>query len=249
MFFLTFAILLSLTFDQSMAICPTNEHCDCTYDSNDDIYTFVCTSGDLWISLKVIEKSELHLGCANVENEGLYALLPTLDSSFFSKKFLRLVLGYMCHLPRRYSLLTANFPNLNELNTIALEIKNINNGFFDQPNSSLETYDVTSNFLETLDENIFVNLTNLRNIDLSWNSFKYLPSKLFQANSFLKTVSICFNLGNLILGDGLLANKPSLATVLLINNENISIPDDCFGNSTNLTKIDLSGNNIVQPNV
>lgn len=112
-----------------------------------------------------------------------------------------------------------SFPNLEKLTINQHDFSTIAYKFDFNP--KLESLSLQSNGIETLPNNIFENLNEVKVIALEFNSLNKLDSKLF-------------------------AKKLKLENVTLFENELSSIPERIFWDNINLRRVDLTENEIIK---
>lgn len=105
--------------------------------------------------------------------------------------------------------------------------------------------------LTALDENIFINLPELEEIELEYNYFSTLPANIFQNQTKLKKLKInnAFDENNTYKGLTLPATifqplKETLINLELDGNSIYVLPHDIFHHLTELKKLNLAGNNL-----
>lgn len=124
----------------------------------------------------------------------------------------------------------------NQLHNLTREV------FRDVP--ALTSLDLSNNGIESFQPDVFELLTNLSNINLNGNNFLSLPEGLFRNNKNLTQFRLIYNRVPLKqLPDRLLADLPNLRDVR-ITCEVQQLPEDLFENSSNITNITLSKNQL-----
>ncbi len=109
--------------------------------------------------------------------------------------------------------------------------------------SSLDTLDISSNDITSLDPMIFSGLSSLTTLDISSNDITSLDPMIFSGLSSLTTLDI---LGNdiTILNPTIFSGLSSLTTLILEENQITSIDPAMFPGLSSLTTLNLKGNNI-----
>lgn len=99
----------------------------------------------------------------------------------------------------------------------------------------------TSNSTYAIHLDTFRSMTQLQTVDLSHNSLREIPPRLFQDNPELSTLQLHENKLQ-VLPDALLEGPQALSTISLKGNQLLSFPAEVFGTECSLTELDLSNN-------
>lgn len=248
--FVQFAILLLIKVELSRSSCSwlTTEDCVCNYGSpgNESKKLIMnCSDQDELLFSFHVKESHISVICESDEIDStFYNLLPALNETFL-EGISNIKLSF-CPLPKRFSILTEKFSSISAVSiefACYLEACTIRGDFFDKV-SNITSLTSKWNDFGTLPPNTFKNLRLLEKIEMSNNTFNYLPSKLFEFNYELKYFVLMDSKSALVLPSKFLANKSNLLSVTLANNGITTIPYKMFHNSINIEEIDLSGNYI-----
>lgn len=234
-------IFIILPLVRSTVDCPKRDYCKCSYSAKSTILEFECTKDDLYLRVRLFQKKSIALRCGK-NDSNVYDLLPALNQSFFMNNF-RLEISKSCPNFDHFSVIAQKIPVPPQVELVNMNLRKLNVNFFDNEYPILKLFLVNNKF-KFLDENVFDNLSQLQLIDLSGNNFKTLPVNLFKKNVNLAHFTLNNNHHDLLLKDGILANKLHLESVTMMNNSQISITFNTFKNSPHINDIELGFCNI-----
>ena len=219
----------------------------CKYGSETSKTYIVIECGDKIIVEKNLSKVPVitYFTCYTSNSSEVYDLLPEFNDVEIMKS--ENVVFTFCGTPPSYSDFLRNFPNITEiyLNTLS-PTQVMNENFFDQATNLAKLKILNSHDAE-FTNSTFATMTNLTELILCEMSVQNLEKSFFRNNAKLFNFSLTNNLKPLSIGGDLFANKPCLTSVVLSNNQIRSGSvrfENMFENSTNLSKVDFSHNQI-----
>jgi len=109
---------------------------------------------------------------------------------------------------------------------------------------NLEVLNLSNNLIESLDELSLTSLFRLAKLDLSWNRIQQLPMRIFHKSTSMRVLRLQSNYLHMNINQMFLSGLISLEEINLSSNNISHVSELAFMEKPNLTRVDLSHNQL-----